>query len=388
MPDPSASVDALASVVDIRRRLHRIPELAFAERETQRLVRSLVGALGPTRAVGGTGLLVDLGPADAPRALLLRADMDGLPVTEATGLPFASTHPGHMHACGHDAHMAALIVAARRLAADMPPGLRLRLLFQPAEEGAGGAAACVADGALEGIDAAFGLHVWNELPLGTVAVPDGGVMAAVAELTVVLRGAGGHAAMPARARNPIPAAATLVGALHALPAQLGSPGDPVVVTVGAVHGGDAFNVIPDTVTLRGTARAMSSSTEARVEARVRALAGGIAAAHGLQADVRWVRHCGATVNAPAFAALARAVALGVSGVRAVRADYRTTAGEDFGVLLEHVPGAFALVGASPPPPAAPAAPHHSPRFDVDERVLALAVGLHEAVARRFAAGDF
>jgi len=377
--------EARASVVELRRRLHRLPELAFAERETQRLVRTLVEGLGPARDVGGTGLVVDLGPRDAPRGLLLRADMDGLPVTEATGLPFASVHPGRMHACGHDAHMAALIVAGRLLAADMPPGLRVRLLFQPAEEGAGGAEACVTDGALEGMDAAFGLHVWNELPLGTVALPDGGVMAAVVELTVVVRGAGGHAAMPSRSRSPVPAAAALVGALHALPGEVGTPGDPVVVTVGAIQGGDAFNVIPDAVTLRGTVRAMSAPTEARLEERVRALAAGVAAAHGVHADVTWVRHCGPTVNDPAVAGLARAAAPRVEGVDAVRADYRTSAGEDFGALAERLPAAFALVGAAPPPPAPPAPPHHSPRFDVDERVLPLAVGLHLAVARDFAA---
>lgn len=374
---------AAAAVVDLRRQLHRIPELAFAERETQALVRSLVQELGPVGDVGGTGLVVDLGPQDAPRSLLLRADMDGLPVREATGLPFASARPGRMHACGHDAHMAALVVAGRLLAARMPHGLRVRLLFQPAEEGAGGAESCLADGALQGMDAAFGLHVWNELPLGTIALPDGGVMAAVVELSIVLRGAGGHAAMPSRARNPLPAAAALVGALHALPGQVATPGDPVVVTVSAVQGGDAFNVIPDAVTLRGTVRAMRASTEARLEARVRALAGGVAAAHGVHAEVQWVRHCGPTVNAGAFAGLARDAAARVVGVDTVRADYRTSAGEDFGALLERVPGAFALVGAAPP--GASAAPHHSPRFDVDERVLPVAVGLHVAVARRFAA---
>ncbi len=384
MSDPA--VQTREQLVALRRALHRIPELGFEEHATSRLLRDEVGRYVPVRPVGGTGFVADLGPADAPRTLLLRADMDGLPVAEETGLDFASTHPGRMHACGHDCHMAALVVAGRLIAQAPPAGLRVRLLFQPAEEGIGGALRCIEDGALEGVDAAFGVHVWTELPTGTVALTAGGIMAGVVELTLRVRGRGGHGAMPHETADPVVAAAQLVLALQTVASRRVGPLVPVVLTLGAIQGGAAFNVIPDEVVIRGTVRTFAPEAAADVERHVRAIAAGVAAATDTRIDVDWLAHCIPTMNDPGMAALVAEAAAGVSGLDRVLTDYRTMAGEDFGYILREVPGCYALVGCGNPAVGA-TEPHHSPRFVVDEAALSIACGLHRAVAARFAAGE-
>ena len=371
-------------VVAIRRQLHRIPELFFREHTTQAAVRELVGDYLDVRTIGGTGLVADIGPADAQTTLLLRADMDGLPVTEETGLAFASEHAGRMHACGHDAHMAALVAASRLLAAEPLDGLRLRFLFQPAEEGAGGARVCIAEGLLDGVDAAFGLHVWNELPVGTVAVTPGGIMAGVVELAVTVEGRGGHGAMPDRTTDPVVAAAQLVLAFQTVASRMTSPFEPVVVSIGSVHGGDAFNVIPETVTLRGTVRTFSAALDATVEEQLRRVAAGIAAATGTTIGVEWTAHGRPTCNAPGMSRLVEEAAATVPGLDTVLTNYRTMAGEDFGEIAARVPACFALVGSANVAKGL-VEPHHSPRFAIDEAVLPLAAELHVAVAKAFAA---
>ncbi|MGM0574457.1 MAG: M20 metallopeptidase family protein [Myxococcota bacterium] len=370
-------------LITLRRALHRVPELGFEERTTRDVLREHVAGWGRARPIAGTGMVVDLGPEDAPHTLLLRADMDGLPIAEATGLAYASTHPGRMHACGHDAHMAALSVAGRLLAEALPPGVRLRVLFQPAEEGKGGARACIDEGVLEGVDAAFGIHVWNELPVGTVAATRGGIMAGVVELGFRVRGRGGHGGLPHRTRDPVVAAAHLVTTLQTVVSRGSSPFDSVVLTVGAIHAGDAFNVIPDEAELRGTVRTLSEAQQERVREEVLRIAAGVGAATGTEIDVHWKVYAIPTVNDSEVAALVAEAAEGVPGVIDVRRDYRTMAGEDFGEILANVPGCFALVGSADPARGIDE-PHHSPRFAISEDVLPIACGLHRAVAERFA----
>ncbi|MFT7583483.1 MAG: amidohydrolase, partial [Myxococcota bacterium] len=244
--------DLQARLVRLRRDLHQIPELAFRERETSRFLREVVGRYAPTESVASTGFFADLGAEDAPLTLLLRADMDALPIQEENEVDYRSTHDGCMHACGHDAHMASLAIAGELLSQAPPHSLRLRLLFQPAEEGARGALACIEEGVLDGVDAAFGLHVWNELPIGTVALTAGGIMAGVVEFHITVHGRGGHGAMPHRTADPVVAAAQLVGSLQTIASRFTSPVEPVVVTVGSIHAGDAFNVIPEVAILTGT----------------------------------------------------------------------------------------------------------------------------------------
>ena len=367
-----------ARLSQLRRELHRIPELGFAEHATQSLLLSALGALGQPRTIAETGIVVDLGRPDAPRTLLLRADMDGLPIQEENDVDYASTHPGHMHACGHDAHMAALAVAGEALKDGVPEGWRVRLLFQPAEEGAGGALKVIEEGGLDAVDAAFGIHVWNELPVGTVAVTPGGIMAGVVEVGFTLRGRGGHGALPDRAIDPIVAGAQLVQALQTVASRRTSPFDPVVVTIGRFHAGDAFNVIPEVATLKGTVRTFSVETEAAVEAELRQIAAGISAATGCAIEVDWHRYAGPTVNDPEVARRVAIAAEAVDGIDTVLTDYRTMAGEDFGDILAKIPGCFVLLGSAPAD-GRHAEPHHSPRFDIDEGVLPLARDLHLAV---------
>ncbi|MEZ4265043.1 MAG: M20 family metallopeptidase [Myxococcota bacterium] len=369
----------------LRRALHQIPELGFQETATSSVLARELAAIGEARPIAETGWVVDLGPADAPRTLLLRADMDGLPIREATGLAFASQHVGRMHACGHDAHMASLVFAARYLAAHPPAGARIRLLFQPAEEGKGGALRCIEEGVLDGVDAAFGIHVWNELPLGTVAATAGGIMAGVVDVSFRVVGRGGHGALPERTRDPIVAASRLVLALQTVISREESPLAAAVMTIGMIHAGDAFNVIPDEATLRGTVRAFNPQQEERLRAAIVRVAAGVAMTCDVGIEVDWQSYAAPTVNDADFAALAARVCEGVAGVREVRTDYRTMAGEDFGDFLAVVPGAFLLVGSGSAD-GSPSEPHHSPRFEIDEGVLPLSAAIHVAIAEAWAAG--
>ncbi len=379
--------DIASDLVMLRRALHRIPELAWRERETGTLLKQHVahhyGKGCEIKPIANTGFYIDLGPADAKRTLLLRADMDALPIHEDTGLAYASTNAGRMHACGHDGHMASLAVAGQLLAAAPPEGVRLRLLFQPSEEGGGGALACIEAGVLEGVDAAFGIHLWNELPLGTVALTPSGIMAGVVELGFEVHGRGGHGAMPHRTVDPVVAAAELIVALQTIVSRRIAPVEPVVVTVGSIHGGDAFNVIPGVVSLRGTVRGFSEPMIKLVEEHVRGIAAGIALASGTTIDVSWKLSTRPTVNDARAAAMVRNATTRMLGLPKILSDYRTMAGEDFGEILRVVPGCFALVGSANAERGL-VEPHHSPRFEFDEAALALACDLHRAVAVEYA----
>lgn len=367
----------------LRRSLHRIPELAWKEHETGAFLKAHVSRWGEVKPIAKTGFYVDLGPQDARRTLLLRADMDALPIQEATGLPYASERAGHMHACGHDGHMAALAVAGGLLSAAPPEGVRLRVLFQPSEEGGGGALACIEAGVLDGVDAAFGIHIWNELPLGTVALTNGGIMAGVVELGFEIIGEGGHGALPHRTRDPIVAAAELVMALQTIASRRIAPVEPVVVTIGSIHGGDAFNVIPGAVSLRGTVRGFSEAVIGTVQEAVRSIAKGIEIASGTRIEMSWKLSTRPTVNEPRVAAMAGRATSRMVGLPKILTDYRTMAGEDFGEILRVVPGCFALVGSANAARGL-VEPHHSPRFEFDEAALVLACDLHRAVATEFA----
>src|SRR5947207_8885194 len=249
-----------STLVATRRDLHRHPELAFEETRTAGIVAARLSGLGlsPRTGLGRTGVMADPGAADGGR-ILLRADMDALPLTETTGAPYESQAPGKMHACGHDGHVAVGLAVAERLAVSPSAG-RFRFLFQPAEEGAGGAQACAADGVLEGVSAAFGLHLWNQLPVGKIGVNRGALLAAVDEFSIEVEGRGGHGAAPHEAADPILAAARIIDALQSVVSREISPLDAAVVTVGSIHGGTAFNIIPSTVRLTGTARSFTEET--------------------------------------------------------------------------------------------------------------------------------
>jgi len=368
-----------SSLIELRRALHRIPELGFEEEETRSLLLRAVRGLGRLGSVARTGITVDFGAAEPTSRLLLRADMDGLPIQEETGLSFTSTHPERMHACGHDAHMAALAVACEQIDESALGDVAVRALFQPAEEGKGGARLSIEEGVLDGVDAAFGIHVWNELPVGTIALTRGGVMAGVVEVEFVIQGRGGHGALPHRTADPVVAAAQLVLAMQTVVSRVTDPDDSVVLTLGSIHAGDAFNVIPDQARILGTVRAFDPAVEVEVETAIRRIASGIGEATETSIEVSWRRYTIPTVNDESFRAVVLEAASRVAGIDTVLEDYRTMAGEDFGEILDHVPGCFALVGSG----GEGAEPHHSPRFDIEEDALELCRDLHLEVTRVF-----
>ena len=367
----------LASLVAIRRDLHRHPELAFGETRTASIVAREMRALGlsPREGVGRTGVTCDFGPGDAPK-LMIRADMDALPLSEENRVPYASEEPGRMHACGHDGHVAVGLAVARRLR-DRPGGFAIRSLFQPAEEGSGGARAMADDGALDGVGAALGIHLWNQLPVGKIGLVAGPQMAAVDEFEIVVSGPGGHGASPHETFDPVVAAARLIEALQGIVAREISPLDPAVVTIGAMQGGSAFNIIPREVRLLGTARSFSEDAFRTIPQKISRIAEGIAAAHGLSCRVDYRRINRATVNDRGTAVLVAEALERVLGAGSV-VESRTMGGEDMSVYLDRVPGCFFFVGSAP---EGPHRPHHSPVFDFDERALAVGTLALEAAAR-------
>jgi amidohydrolase len=387
---PSARTQALVDSIPAeerrrlsatRRDLHENPELGFEEARTSRLVAERLASLGfsPRTGVGRTGVTADPGSAVGKR-ILLRADMDALPLDEETGAPYASRSPGRMHACGHDGHVAIALAMAGRLAGSAEAS-RLRLLYQPAEEGAGGAAACAADGVLEGVSAAFGLHLWNQLPVGKIGVRRGPLMAAVDEFSIDVVGPGGHGAAPHETRDAILAAARIVDALQSIVAREVSPLDPAVVSIGSIHGGEAFNVLPSRVRMTGTARWFTESAGRLMPDAVARIARGTAEAAGVRAEVRYRHVNRPTVNDPTMADLVIRVATELLGEENVDTGTRTLGGEDMSIFLDAVPGCFFFVGS-----ALDGAhrPHHSPIFDFDERAMSVGLTVFEAVAREAA----
>ena len=367
----SPDVSALdADLVALRRDLHQNPELAWAERRTAARVAAFLEGSGleVRTGVAGTGLLATA-RGGRGRTVLLRVDMGALPIQEQGETAYASRVPGVMHACGHDGHTAMGAAAARVLAARRPPG-EVRVVFQPAEEGEGGAQGVIAAGALDGVDVVLGIHLWNELPAGVLGVKAGPLMAAVDRLRIVIRGRGGHGGHPHRAADPVVAAAHVVVALQSVVAREVSPLRSAVVTVGAVHGGQAFNVIPDEVTLTGTVRTFDPVLRGEMPERIRRIASGVASALQCAAVVEVRPGNPPVVNDPAVAALARRAAVRVVGEERVVEPEPTMGGEDMAVYFERVPGCFVFVGSANPERGLDQ-PHHSPRFDFDEAALAV-----------------
>lgn len=370
-PDPE-----FHSIVETRRDLHRRPELAFQETRTADRIARELSDLGvrPRTGVAGTGVVADL--ENGPSRLLLRADMDALPITEASGVAFESETPGKMHACGHDGHVAIALATARRLLRN--PGGAMRFLFQPAEETGGGARACAKAGVLEGVDAAIGLHLWNQLPVGLIGINRGALMAAVDEFEIQVIGRGGHGAAPHETADPIVTSARIVEALQTIVSREVSPLDSAVVTIGTIHGGDAFNVIPSSVRLTGTARWLLETTGAAMPGKIERIVTHVAAAAGLTARLDYRRINRPVVNDPRITEIVIAAASRLLGEENVKTETRTLGGEDMSVYLDAVPGCFFFVGSAPD---GPHRPHHSPAFAIDERALAVATVLLEASAR-------
>jgi len=386
-------VDADAFVA-LRRDLHRHPELAFEEHRTAALVAERLRAWGyeVTAGIGGTGVVGRLVRGSGPRRLGLRADMDALPIEEATGLPHASVHPGVMHACGHDGHTAMLLAAARHLAEHGRFDGTLHLIFQPAEEGGGGALRMMADGLFERwpCDAVFAMHNMPGTPQGHLVLRDGAAMASSDYATITLEGTGGHGALPHRAADPVVAAASLVMALQTVVSRNVDPQQAAVVTVGALHAGTANNVIPAQAVLELSVRALDRDVRALLEQRIKALAAAQADSFGVRATVDWRPGYAVLVNTPAETALAREVALDTVGAsRVTPQGPALTASEDFAFMLERVPGSYLFIGNGA---AGEAFTHgacsvHNPGYDFNDDNIAIGAAFWVRLAERYQGGD-
>jgi amidohydrolase len=386
--DFRGEVQALAPEIIARRRdLHRHPELAFEETRTAGIVAKELLKLGleVQTGVGKTGV-VGLLEGDHPGlTVLVRADMDALPVHEQNETDYVSTVPGKMHACGHDGHTSIGLAVAKMLSARRAQMHgRVKFVFQPAEEVGNGAKAMIADGALENPrpDFAIGLHLWNNLPVGKVAVTPGPAMSAADDWRCVVTGYGGHGASPHQTKDPIAAAAQIITALQTVTSRNVDPLDTAVVTVAMIRGGDAFNIIPPTVEMKGTIRTYRQKTKEMVHARVRAICEGVAAAMGCSAELTFDEMTLAVDNDPVLSDQIAALAAEVVGAENVVRDERTMGSEDMSYLMQNIPGCFFFVGS------ANAArgldyPHHNPRFDIDEQALVIGATILASAAASF-----
>lgn len=376
-------------IVRLRRDLHQHPEPALEEKRTSgEIVRWLEACEGfhLRTGIAGTGIIADLpGVASGP-VVLLRADMDALRLVEENAeLEYRSVNNGVMHACGHDAHMAILMGVARYLSAhrDRIKG-HVRLLFQPAEEGPGGAVPMIAAGALRDPrpDAAFGLHVWGSLPSGFAGVRAGPMMAATDEIEFVMRGRGGHGAYPHETVDTILAASQLVVALQSIVSRNVDPAQTAVVSIGKLHGGTAMNIIAERAELNGTLRTFVPAIHELCVRRVHEITAGIDATFGTQTEVRFIERYPALVNDAEMTKLAVKTAEGVLGDGHVQTDVLSMGGEDMAFYLQQVPGSFFFIGAANPSKGC-CAPNHNPHFNIDEDILPLGAEILVRLAEHF-----
>ena len=382
--------EAQPGTVALRRAIHAEPELGLdCPRTTEKLKASLAGlplAIRDSKAT--SGFIARLDGAKAGRTVLLRGDMDALPIHEDTGLDFASATPGHMHACGHDSHSAMLASAARILCArrDAITGTIL-FMFQPGEEGMHGAREMIAEGLLDdpAPDAAFALHVFPNMPGGVIACRSGALLASADTLSATIRGKGGHAAMPHQGIDPVPIACEAVLALQSYIARRTTFTDPAVLSITRIAGGSAHNVIPDEVELLGTMRTLSPGTRTATREAFERIVAKVAEAHGATAEARVDEGYPPTLNDPRAVALVRDIAseqFGEAGYFEIPAPIMGA--EDFSYVLQLVPGAMAILGVAPPggDPFA-RAPIHNAKMMVDEAMLPRGVAMHCAFAVRF-----
>ena len=378
----------LDDTIALRRRIHRHPEIGLTLPRTQATILEALDGLGldirtGTRTTSIVGRLTGGRPGPT---LLLRADMDALPLREDTGLAFASEVDGAMHACGHDAHVAMLVGAARVLARRRASlAGSVLFMFQPGEEGYHGARVMLEEGLLEGGSAptgAFALHVTHRQAPGVIATRPGPTMASGDTIQIVVRGKGGHASAPHDCLDPIPIACEMVQAFQTLVTRRVSVFDPAVLTIAKIEAGTTRNVIPETASLLGTVRTVSETTREQMLAGIRRVAEGVAAAHGAEASVDLVRGYPVTVNDARFAGFVLDTARELLGPdRTQEMRHPVMGSEDFSYVLQRVPGAMANLGTRPDTGAA--FPNHSNRMLVNESALAAGIAMHVAVALRF-----
>ena len=379
--EPSAEI--LAEVVAVRRDLHQHPELGFEEERTAALVAQTLRALGLEvhTGIGRTGVVGVLHGARPGKTIMLRADMDALPIEEENAVPYRSATSGTMHACGHDGHVAMLLGAARLVVARRADVAgTICFLFQPAEDGKGGARAMVEDGVLErfGIERAYGLHLASAHPVGQVGFHEGPFYASSDSIEITIEGRGGHGAAPHLSVDPVYTAAQFVVALQQVVSRNIDPVEPAVVTIGAIHGGTTHNVIPGRVRLLGTVRAFDASVRAAMAERIERVLRGVCESTGATYAFEYLWRYPVTSNDVEQTRYVRALAVNVVGAEQVADVPRLMGAEDFSFFAERVPACFFTIGSNGGPQSA--FPHHHARFDVDESAFGAGVRMMAALA--------
>ena len=385
MPDAIQNVigSVLPEIVETRHHLHQNPELSHQEADTSAYVAERLRALDlddVQTGVGGYGIVASVKGAASGPTFAIRADMDALPIQEESDLPYRSSHPGVMHACGHDGHTATLLGTAATLARlrDQLHGT-VRFLFQPAEETVGGARRMVEAGALEGVEAVVALHGWPGMDVGRIGIKAGPMMASSDTFDITLQGRGAHAAMPHISIDPIVTGAQLVLALQTLASREISPVEPVVVTVAQFHAGTGHNIIGGTAMLQGTVRCLSDTLRASMPERLERLTAGICQAARAEYTFRYTEGTPVTVNDAGINALIGEVgaeALGAANV--VTLESPSMGAEDFGVMLQHTPGAMFRLGVGAGSP-----PLHTPRYNFPDAALPVGIELFTRLALRY-----
>ena len=367
-----------------RQDLHAHPEIAFEEHRTAALVAERLASFGCEVHTGlaGTGVVGVLRSGSSERSIGLRADMDALPITEANTFAHGSRHPGRMHACGHDGHTTMLLGAAQYLAQTRRFDGTVVLIFQPAEENEGGGRVMVQEGLFERfpVQAVYGLHNWPGLEEGRFAVREGPMMAGCDQFEIDVRGRGCHAAMAQEGIDPIVAGSALVQALQTITSRSVAAADAAVVSVTQFHGGEAWNVIPASVVLRGSLRYFRSEVRHTIHGRLQSLCDGVAAAHGAQAELRLIEGYPPTINSGPEAAIAAAAMAAVVGANQVDTHLPPTMGaEDFAYMLQARPGAYGWIGNGPGDGGCLL---HNPRYDFNDAVLVIGASYWATLVER------
>ena len=371
-------VEAIKNIlIQWRRDFHQYPELGFEEHRTSSIIAETLISFGmsPKTGVGKTGVTADLNFGEGP-TIALRADMDALPMQETSGLSFSSKHDGVMHACGHDGHMAMLLGAAKILSQmDKELTGTIRFIFQPAEEGEGGARYMIEDGCLEGVDEIYGIHVWNYQPVGEVGAKEGPILAAADLFDIIIKGVGGHGATPQGTVDAVIVAAHLIQTLQTIVSRNTNPLESTVITIGEINGGHNFNIIADKVRLAGTTRAYTKENRSMIQRRMQEIIDGVAKSFGAEITFNYTDGYPPTINHAGPVKKVLQAAGKVVGPGAGD-PYLSMGGEDFSYYLQKVPGCFFFVGSAPDGQRQFSTPHHCSHFNMDESALSVGTSVY------------
>jgi len=364
-------------IYSYRRDFHQYPELSFQEYRTAKTISKHLESFGieHRKGVGKTGVVGEIVFGDGP-TIALRADMDALPIQEVGDLKYKSKNEGVMHACGHDGHMAILLGAANALSKNkkLKKG-KVRFIFQPAEEGAGGARYMIKDGCLDQVDEIYGLHLWNYQPVGEIGVKNGPIMAAADMFDIIIKGKGGHGATPQGTVDAIVVASNLITMLQTIVSRNTNPLDNTVLTIGEINGGQNFNVIADEVRLTGTTRAYTENNRNMIKKRMQNIIDGVSKSFGAEIVLKYKEGYPPTVNHEDPTKLVLEASSMVVG-KGAGYPYLSMGGEDFSYYLQKVPGCFFFVGSAPDKNNILSTPHHCSHFDIDERSLLIGASVY------------